>query len=230
MHALAFAHGCIPTRGVSLLPLAGGLPATATRRLPGALCMQDRARSTSSAGTRNIRPVLVSAALVMMLSLGGMTGAPSAANAELVFDKAGNAYSVEKICPWATPDLPGCPICPIPYFPCWQEGYFCFRPIYCQGKFSPEGLGNAAIILGGVFGPLYNLYSRKKKEAYYAQNPQDPEAIAYFRRKEEVRARANLPTRTLGDSGGRTTRSETVEKKAQTSFFSRNIRNTEDDL
>ena len=27
--------------------------------------------------------------------------------------------------------------------------------------FTQEGLGNAAIILGGVFGPLYNLYSRK---------------------------------------------------------------------
>ena len=64
------------------------------------------------------------------------TRAPAAAQAELIYDQYGNAYSKDKVCPWA--DNEGrCPICPVPYVPCWEEGVFCYRPIYCQGKFSP---------------------------------------------------------------------------------------------
>ena len=53
-----------------------------------------------------------------------------------------------------------------------------------------EGFGNAAIILGGILGPLYKLYSTKKFEALLNQNPQAPEAIAYYKRRKEIQDRS----------------------------------------
>ena len=133
-----------------------------------------------------------------------------------------------------------------------------------------EGFGNAAIILGGVLGPLYNVYMNKahlslasslphcplfllqslpfslyrrlfkeskefsfpalsfvrasrihihvlahahahahvppppqKRERWYAENPDSPEAIEDARMKEEVRNRANTPKRTIGGPLGK---------------------------
>jgi hypothetical protein len=100
-------------------------------------------RTPASAASRgnelSIAPprALILTALVALLACPwGVPGFAPAAQAELIYDQYGNAYSKDKVCPWA--DNEGrCPICPVPYFPCWEEGVFCFRPIYCQGKFSP---------------------------------------------------------------------------------------------
>ena len=161
----------------------------------------------------------------------------------------------------------GCPICPIPYFPCWQEvinswnfivwkepfsdnfseltlqncsratfvfvlstvkensvryaekessrenasgesdgsnvcvfacwhtlpnAYLLTQSALCLRASLQEGFGNAAIILGGIFGPLYKLYSTKKFEALLNQNPQAPEAIAYYTRRKEIQDRSFL--------------------------------------
>ncbi|KAJ1490814.1 hypothetical protein T484DRAFT_1776364 [Baffinella frigidus] len=74
-----------------------------------------------------------------------LLASPMEASAELVKDKYGS---------WKQT------ICPVAYFPCWQDGQFCFRPIYCEGKFSPEGLLNASIIFAGILGPAYSIWSR----------------------------------------------------------------------
>jgi hypothetical protein len=82
------------------------------------------------------RALILTALVALLACTWGVPGFVPAAQAELIYDQYGNAFSKEKVCPWA--DNEGrCPICPVPYFPCWEEGVFCFRPIYCQGKFSP---------------------------------------------------------------------------------------------
>ena len=80
------------------------------------------------------RALVLAALLALLACPWGCT--QGYAHAELIYDQYGNAYSKGKTCPWATPEGM-CPICPVPYLPCWEEDIFCFRPIYCQGKFSP---------------------------------------------------------------------------------------------
>jgi len=92
-------------------------------------------------------------------------------------------------------------ICPVAYFPCYQDGYFCFRPIYCKGKFSPEGSGNAAVILGGTLLPAFQIW---KQKSGVEPDPNTPEGMKYYKKRYNIAA--TTTTRPI---------------KAQTSFFNR---------
>ena len=76
-------------------------------------------------------------ALIALMAAVVQVSFSAPAGAELIFDQYGNAFSTDQTCPWKIPENPGCPICPLPYVPCWQEGFFCLRPIYCQGIHAP---------------------------------------------------------------------------------------------
>lgn len=93
-------------------------------------------------------------------------------------------------------------ICPVAYFPCYQDGYFCFRPIYCKGKFSPEGSGNAAVILGGTLLPAFQIW---KQKSGVEPDPNTPEGMAYYKKRYNIAATTAVAT----------------PIKAHTSFFNR---------
>uniref|UniRef100_A0A7S0HI93 Uncharacterized protein n=1 Tax=Hanusia phi TaxID=3032 RepID=A0A7S0HI93_9CRYP len=90
---------------------------------------------------------------------------PSQATSEIIMDQYGR---------------PQQKVCPVAYFPCWQDGYFCFRPIYCQGEFSPEGTLNAAIIFTGLLAPTYVIWRRKLG---LDPDPNTEEGLAFYRSK-----------------------------------------------
>uniref|UniRef100_A0A7S0V993 Uncharacterized protein n=1 Tax=Hemiselmis tepida TaxID=464990 RepID=A0A7S0V993_9CRYP len=117
----------------------------------------------------------VSAALSVVLACMAITGGaflaapPQQVHAEIIRDEYGGTKQR---------------ICPVAYFPCYQEGYFCFRPIYCEGVWSPEGTLNALIIFGGVLGPAYAIWRRK---AGLDPDPNTEEGMAELRRRWNLR-------------------------------------------
>ena len=104
-----------------------------------------------------------------MLSIGVPAPTPrTGGNPDLVLDKYGMPQ--QKLCPYA-------------YFPCFQDGYFCFRPIYCKGQFSPEGTLNAMVIIGGILAPAYSIWRQK---AGLEPDPNTPEGLEYWKGKYQI--------------------------------------------
>ncbi|EKX35991.1 hypothetical protein GUITHDRAFT_146134 [Guillardia theta CCMP2712] len=122
---------------------------------------------------------------------------PSQASSEIIMDQYGR---------------PQQKICPVAYFPCWQDGYFCFRPIYCQGEFSPEGTLNAAIIFTGLLAPTFVIWRRKLG---LDPDPNTEEGMAFYRSKYKLEG-------SKGKEAGRKVEGRKVEGR-KSSWFSRNL-------
>mmetsp|Transcript_34120 Transcript_34120/g.79980 ORF Transcript_34120/g.79980 Transcript_34120/m.79980 type:complete len:217 (-) Transcript_34120:117-767(-) len=176
----AFSHGHLlhhsPLRPAHLLPsssphlLGAGYPRSSNPMARPSACSS----VTMSAGSgRSRSPVY--AALSVVLACMALTGGsflvthPETAHAEIIKDEYGGTKQR---------------VCPVAYFPCYQDGIFCFRPIYCEGVWSPEGTLNAMIIFGGILGPAYSIWRRK---AGLDPDPNTEEGMAELRRRWKLR-------------------------------------------
>ena len=109
-----------PVWGPRAAQLGAARPKAALSASPrrGRLATPRASGSDSSLLSR--RSLFVALALTIAAST-SLVAAPSDSAAELVRDQ----YGVLKQT-----------VCPVAYFPCWQSGQFCFRPIYCEGDSS----------------------------------------------------------------------------------------------
>ena len=60
-----------------------------------------------ASGVCVVRRTLLLSALATLLSTRAIVGSPCVANAELIYDQYGNAYSKDRECPWAAKGNPG---------------------------------------------------------------------------------------------------------------------------